>query len=176
MATILATYVDSTHFTIEGEHTAEFPAGRAVTLYQGNYATATTSVVSSSYSATSGLTTVAIKGAVCLTYLVSVKRGPSDPTSMGRHGHTSESDAGYGPFSRASDAQMDRLLGEVMFWDGDWVTPVAYLGGAVVRNEISAGEYALFYCIETHVSDSSNEPGVGGYWQDVWAQIWPYPS
>lgn len=108
---VLATYVNATQFTIEGEYDHEFPIGRRLLLFQGVAGSVKTTVADATYDAGSDLTSVTTKHAVVLSTLVSVKRGPSDPTSVGGHGHTSDDDGGFMPSSQLSSYDVDDIIG-----------------------------------------------------------------
>lgn len=105
---INATYISSVSFSVEGDRTEEYTAGRKLLLLQGVGGTEKTAVVSSSYSAGTGLTTVVVTSGV-LSTLVEVWLGPDDPPSIGVHDHTSEDQAGLIHASALTEAQVDSL-------------------------------------------------------------------
>jgi hypothetical protein len=56
--------------------------------------------------------------------------------------------------------------GDSITWQGDWSTATGYTDIDVVENDGSS-----YICIDPHTSDSTNEPGVGVYWEDYWDLI-----
>lgn len=101
---MLATYINLTSFSVEGEYDQLFIEGRAVRLMQGEDGPADTYVDSSSYDHETDLTTVVVDDAVVTANLVSVQRGSSSPASLAKHTHPEI------PAAALNQAQINDLL------------------------------------------------------------------
>lgn len=95
--------VDNTHFTVSGDMTATYVAGRAVGAIQTSSDVGY--VVGSSYSGGTGLTTVEVEGLVIDSGLVAVEYG-QDPTSAPKYGsYPDASETVKGLIETASNAE-----------------------------------------------------------------------
>lgn len=106
---ILATYINTSSFSIEGEHDAEFEIGRGIRLNQGVAGYADVSVLSAIYSAGTDLTTINVVPASCVSTLVSITRGAISAGSAGAHYHTGHGDGGPIPASSINATETARL-------------------------------------------------------------------
>lgn len=69
----------------------------------------------------------------------------------------------YIRFNAAADGL---TVGNGLDWQGAWASGTAYIEGQVVSNGGSS-----WVCISDHTAAASTEPGVGGSYTSVWAQV-----
>lgn len=110
MANIDAIFVDGSHFTVEGDQTVEFTAGRKIQLIQGAGGVVIVASVSASYSAVTELTTVEVEPAAALSTLVSIELAQNETESVAVHDHTEQDQAGNIPAAHINQATVDELV------------------------------------------------------------------
>lgn len=107
--TISASYVNSSRFSISGEHDQEFEAGRRVTLFQADSGNICATVTVAAYDSDEDRTLITVTPLVVESSITAVKRGASSANSVGHHGHTGHGDGGPMPASAFSTNQVTNL-------------------------------------------------------------------
>lgn len=92
---ILATYMTSSQFSIDGEHDQEFEAGRRIRLLQGESGNVDVTTTSAAYDSGNDRTVITVAPSNVASSLATIKRGPGGGNSSGEHGHSGRGDGGF---------------------------------------------------------------------------------
>ena len=106
---IAAVYVNSTQFSVVGNHTADVQTGQKVQLLNTGAASSVTTAVGSTFSAQSNSTTVTVAAPVVLSGLYQIKLGLTYAAALGIHAHIDDNSGGLIPASALSESQVTAL-------------------------------------------------------------------
>ena len=106
---IAAVHINSTQFSVVGEHTADIQTGQKVQLLNTGAASTVTTVVGSTFSAQSNSTLVTVAAPVVLSGLYRIKLGLTYAAALGIHAHIDDNSGGLIPASALSESQVTAL-------------------------------------------------------------------
>lgn len=175
---VLATYISSTQFSIDGEHDQEYEGGRRIRLLQGLSGNVDVTTTVAAYDSGNDRTIITVTPAYVQAALTSIRRGASSANSVGHHSHTGHGDGGPLPSIALSATQISRLQdiadlvgdeGDVLQTDADNVVSLGqvnrYLDGTAgeALDEFSVGYLEfdgydpLCYLAKTGGTDSQSD-------------------